>query len=349
MDNLSLHIEYLLLHRECVIIPGVGAFINARIPAHFDADTRIWHPMRTEIRFNSAIVADDGLLANSFARKLRKSYSEARSILEYEIKQLRSLLQQEEEVSIGRIGSLRLNDGKLIFSPLKSEKSTLTELGLKSVAIDSLVAPAIVKNHIAEIEEKTTASKAEDHNITQDNSEEYRKLDFNRNYYIAINKKVARYVASVFILVFLALPMILPSSEREDSIKIDKAAAAPISQVESIIDSTVKQINANSTTKVEEQEIQTTQTNNDNIAEETIANTQPMRYFLIVGTFKSSKDAMHFIESEKGCGYELILLPTSTLCRVGAKAAPDKESLIKTLNNSSFATEFPGAWIWENK
>ena len=69
MYNLSLHIEYLLLHHDCVVVPGLGAFINVRHAAYFDAVTRVWHPMTREVRFNGALTHDDGLLSSSYARK----------------------------------------------------------------------------------------------------------------------------------------------------------------------------------------------------------------------------------------------------------------------------------------
>lgn len=78
MERLSIHIEYLLLRHDCVVVPGFGAFINARSEARVDSESGQVYPMMREVRFNSALVHDDGLLAGSFARKYRVPFAEGR-------------------------------------------------------------------------------------------------------------------------------------------------------------------------------------------------------------------------------------------------------------------------------
>ena len=45
MERLSIHIEYLLLRHDCVVVPGFGAFINARSEARVDSESGQVYPM----------------------------------------------------------------------------------------------------------------------------------------------------------------------------------------------------------------------------------------------------------------------------------------------------------------
>ena len=85
MENLSLHIEYLLLRHDCVVVPGIGAFINIYQTPEFDTATGKITPMMREVRFNGAVRSDDGLLANSYARKYQISYREGAELLRQDI------------------------------------------------------------------------------------------------------------------------------------------------------------------------------------------------------------------------------------------------------------------------
>ena len=104
MERLSIHIEYLLLRHDCVVVPGFGAFINARSEARVDSESGQVYPMMREVRFNSALVHDDGLLAGSFARKYRVPFAEGREMLRKSIESLRRTMASDGEVTIGRLG-----------------------------------------------------------------------------------------------------------------------------------------------------------------------------------------------------------------------------------------------------
>ncbi len=115
MERLSIHIEYLLLRHDCVVVPGFGAFINARSEARVDSESGQVYPMMREVRFNSALVHDDGLLAGSFARKYRVPFAEGREMLRKSIESLRRTMASDGEVTIGRIGIISSESDTLSF------------------------------------------------------------------------------------------------------------------------------------------------------------------------------------------------------------------------------------------
>ncbi|MDE6077369.1 MAG: hypothetical protein K2G29_06510, partial [Muribaculaceae bacterium] len=68
MNVLFRHIEFLLTRHDCVIVPGLGAFIVTSAPAVIDRASRRVSPPSRSVLFNQAVTLDDGRLANSYAR-----------------------------------------------------------------------------------------------------------------------------------------------------------------------------------------------------------------------------------------------------------------------------------------
>ena len=127
MDILPLHIEYLLTRHDCVIVPGIGAFIATETEAYIDLENGVILPRRREISFNSSVVTDDGLLSHSIARHEGISYEEARRLLGIHIERMTSDLDSEGEASIGMVGRLiKDSEGLINFQPRLS--SVLTDI-----------------------------------------------------------------------------------------------------------------------------------------------------------------------------------------------------------------------------
>ncbi len=115
-DNISLHITTLLRRNDCVIIPGVGAFIATRCQAELSNGLML--PPRREISFNSAMTHDDGLLASSVSRRLKISFEQARERVAAESALIQRRLRNEGAVNLPRIGILRRRSGgRLEFMP----------------------------------------------------------------------------------------------------------------------------------------------------------------------------------------------------------------------------------------
>ena len=121
MDLLPLHIEYLLTRHDCVIVPGLGAFIATEHEASRDFDSNVIRPRRREISFNSSVVTDDGLLSPSIARREGLTYEEARRLVATLTERLTADLANEGEVSLGMTGRLIMDsEGLINFQPRRS-------------------------------------------------------------------------------------------------------------------------------------------------------------------------------------------------------------------------------------
>lgn len=282
--------------------------------------------MTREVRFNQAVNHDDGLLTNSYARKYSLPFHEARILLNSDIKELKYLLENDGEVSFGRLGYVSIGDENTIrFSPLQSAEQSSRELGFVSVGTRS--------------KEKESSDKA--NYVYSDHS-----LDFDRNYYIPVNKTAAKIAASLVVVLMVTLSALLPSSGRMDE---DQASVVP---VEALIDSasgkkdkrnSFESISKEATSPALESEL-SFKDNEDLISEASIK-----KFYLIVGTFRSESEAQNFIRMNQGEESNLILVPSKTLFRVASAASDDKSELITELNSESFKSRYSEGWIWENK
>lgn len=136
MDRLPLHIEYLLTRHDCVIVPGIGAFIASETEPRIDRERGVVVPRRREVSFNSSVVTDDGLLSHSIARREGLSYEEAHRLMKHLTTLILRDLQQEGETSIGRVGKLILSSaGTMEFIPRHSitEKDVEVEIPIADI------------------------------------------------------------------------------------------------------------------------------------------------------------------------------------------------------------------------
>lgn len=115
------HIEHLLLAHDCVILPKFGGFVLRSVPAVYSEDEHLFRPARKEIMFNATLQHTDGLLCGSYMRLYGVTYLKAQLMLEEDIDELRSSLQQDRKGACGRIGSFSLGEeGQFIFTPGES-------------------------------------------------------------------------------------------------------------------------------------------------------------------------------------------------------------------------------------
>jgi hypothetical protein len=143
------HIADLLYHHECVIVPDLGGFIKANIPARIIHTTHEFCPPSGTVAFNAGLSVNDGLLANHIASVENTSYREAL----YEIKQwaetCNESVKKGNKVALEGIGELFMNvSGKLEFSPSSQVNFNADSFGLpvffaKTADNESFILPEI--------------------------------------------------------------------------------------------------------------------------------------------------------------------------------------------------------------
>ncbi len=199
MDILPLHIEYLLTRHDCVIVPGIGAFIATETEAFIDLENGVIRPRRREISFNSSVVTDDGLLAHSIARHEGLSYEEARRTLSSLIERMTADLNGEGEVSVGMIGRLlKDSEGLINFQPRRStvESDLYPEIKLNEKRIESADNSQVETEWVEEPE-------AEDENVR------IIKVPADR-YVFTISKRAVHAAAMLITIITIGLSLMIP-------------------------------------------------------------------------------------------------------------------------------------------
>ena len=110
MIDIAQHIEYLLMRHDCVVVPGLGAFLVNDEPARYVAETHSFLPPSRTIGFNPEVRHNDALLSGSISRRERVSLEAARNRLDMEVASLRCQLDVCGEVPIGNLGLLVRGD-----------------------------------------------------------------------------------------------------------------------------------------------------------------------------------------------------------------------------------------------
>lgn len=133
--RLTKHIEQALYTQDCVLIPGVGAFLRHNIPASLDLSKGLIYPGHCSLSFNTEIQQSDGYLANSYSRTYGMSFRRANSLLESDVQDLTDQLQKNGLVQIGSVGRLaRDPHGKLSFLPNANHPFSIRHYGHTPIA-----------------------------------------------------------------------------------------------------------------------------------------------------------------------------------------------------------------------
>lgn len=369
MTPLALHIEYLLLRHDCVIIPGLGAFVAEYVPASIDDACGLIIPPLRKISFNPVIQQNDGILNESIARKEQTTSEEASILLESYINDIERSLRTIGEYSIGNLGRLVYNDDSRsieFLSRLSSVKRA--EAGGNPVArlseedaasgpselitdksaeeIASLVETTLTDD-TPQINEGVSIGKNKDKNAADSNENTelpphtYLKLLSDKNYYLPINKIFARCAAAFIIIAAIAVSFIVPPAyNSNDEVK---ASLNPVESLSSRSAIATKIDSERITGNVSDPERADSKLPDEET--EIMIEESPSGQYLIVATFKNLDEAISFIEQRNGGDYPLQVVSGKSLWRVSAGHG-DYSTLRTILNSSEFRAAFSEAWIW---
>lgn len=112
VKKLIRHIESLLIRNDYVIIPGLGGFVLQEQPAQITPEGIV--PPRHRVGFNARMDNNDGMLATEVLRAEGIPYRAAIALIRDEVAEAQKALQAGDDVPIGRLGTLRLNQERQI-------------------------------------------------------------------------------------------------------------------------------------------------------------------------------------------------------------------------------------------
>lgn len=139
MENLVKNITRLIAQHNCVIMPGVGAFLAHRVPAYYNAKEKIFMPPHRSLAFNPQVTIDDALLLSEYMGDGLLSYNEANEALQSDIDTLRLKLSDTGIVYFGDLGVFRMDiEGKISFTPNENSIDDPYNYGFEPLAIAPL-------------------------------------------------------------------------------------------------------------------------------------------------------------------------------------------------------------------
>jgi hypothetical protein len=134
-------LELLGVH-SCVTLPGLGSFIYRESQASSNTFTFELRPSLRTVFFNSAIVADDGLLANRYGELTGISFSQAQNQLSETIAEIKTGLEKSRNLVFGKLGNFFLNgENQIFFFPSPSLNLSHDTFGLPVIKLDELEKP----------------------------------------------------------------------------------------------------------------------------------------------------------------------------------------------------------------
>lgn len=335
MNKITLHIEYLLRKHECVIVPGLGAFVAVMQPAVFDSDSSLFLPPLRRVMFNATINSDDGLLANSYSRHSGKKYEKARRELDNDIEQLQCSLAQTGMVRIGNVGTLMKNEeGNISFAPSLSPENVMSELGCSPVSC------LAVKKQEERGDINTTVS-------------DVRMVNRDKYYYIPVHKTFVKVAASM--LAILAVAFAILVNPYRSSHRSVEASVMPIEKVLRL--HTFGGRNVSESKNAVPVEVKATIASKDKlpvtaagktsaaVADSTVAPSG--KYNLVVGAFGTEVEAERYASSSSSADYDLSVAKWGRHYLVVMASENDRKKIVELLNSQLVKNQYSGAWIWE--
>lgn len=335
MISILQHIQYLVLHHDCVVIPGLGAFVARYVGATFSEDCSSIIAPHRELGFNALLSHDDGILIGSVTRRERVSYECARSAVEREVELINRRLRHEGSLMLDRIGTLTLNEhGAIEFSPA-TESPIFAQpfAGLTSISLQQIVTS----------EQNDTVDDVQPLILHVDTHSENKKR-IRRRALSAI-----KYAASVVIAFGLGITMLTPISPD----KVDKASlSAPIeSSKTQELSAADKYANCEINLYIPDEKEATATVPMKTAPDGTVIISNDTysapRYYVIVASTTSLKEARRYVKIHSTEKYPLQILPGKGRYRVFVASGNDFDEMSSfRKKDKQFAAANPNAWVY---
>lgn len=139
MKVLTQHITRLVAHNNCVIVPGLGAFIARNIPARYNIKEQTFNPPCRTLNFNADIKIDDTLLLSAYMKHGNLPYQQAEQSMHKDIDKLRNKLASKGTVQFGELGTFCMDiNSSIMFEASANGIDDPENFGLQPLYISTL-------------------------------------------------------------------------------------------------------------------------------------------------------------------------------------------------------------------
>jgi hypothetical protein len=282
MESVEKQIAQLLEHNDCVQVPEFGGFVLNQRSAVFSAHSHELLSPGKSISFNRNLQMNDGLLCSHISIVEKIPYTEAQTLLAEKVRDWKNILSAGQVLHLENIGTLQQDAAqKWQFSPFSIKNFDLHAFGLTSLQLKPVEQQTYTQKLDRKIQTKTKALP------------KGRKVWLQRTVYATIT-------AASLILGFLVF----------DEIKYDYSQLGlqvnPIAKVEKPVEPISKPGNSTAQNIVTKQ---VTETPTSIIQPETeSASFLPSKFYVIGGSFSSTKNANNFAKQIEKKGYKAEVL-----------------------------------------
>ena len=139
------------MHHDCVVVPGLGAFMINHESARYDSDSQTFLPPSRTLGFNPEVRHNDALLAGSISRRDGITLEAARVALDSVVASLLGQLNVCGEVVLGRLGTLKpgMSADTPVFEPSASSLPVCALSGLQPLSVAPLFADDEAEDRVA--------------------------------------------------------------------------------------------------------------------------------------------------------------------------------------------------------
>ena len=124
---------------NCVILPGIGAFLAHKVPAMYLTKEQVFVPPHRELGFNPNIMVDDALLLSEYVSSESTTYDNAEKSLARDITSLRRVLSSKGTCCFGELGTFHMDiNGKISFVANENAIDDPENYGLEPLAVPLL-------------------------------------------------------------------------------------------------------------------------------------------------------------------------------------------------------------------
>ncbi|MDD2256674.1 MAG: hypothetical protein PHI57_06125, partial [Bacteroidales bacterium] len=342
MDELSTlikQLERLMTEHDCIVVPGLGGFVQNGEPAQLIIEKETFIPRGKSIGFNARLTFNDGTLVQSYQESYKLDFDEAMGRIKQAVSTVQDRLGTGMIVSFGNIGTLQKGEtGTLQF---RSENRTC--FASQSYGLARFSYPALAHRRMTEVTEANRVTKQ----ATLSSDREYIHVRIKRSSFY--HSVVA--AAACLLMLFISKPASeLNTYETQEAFLLHGYLST-----EDEITSSVMEV---ATPIVESAEIIPSEIAEAPINEEvvpvqaTIENTAPIKqYLVIISSFPNRASAEKWIENHAQGMYEqAAIVEGSGRARVYIHQNTDKSSATEYLETLKVThPEHSDAWIYATK
>ncbi len=139
MQALIANIENLLIEHDCVVVPGLGGFIQNAQDTYFDESSQTFYPAGKQLTFNARLHFNDGLLCQEYQMRQSLSFDAANQRIRQTVAEMKDYLALHHQLPFGKMGSFSQVSAQdaLVFQPKTNNDLSPAAFGLKACAMPS--------------------------------------------------------------------------------------------------------------------------------------------------------------------------------------------------------------------